>query len=538
MASFIVTTAIDETDGGSGGTGLSLREAIDLANASAGNDTIAFDASLSGSTIALTQGALEITDAVAIDGDNDNITISGSNLSRVFDVNDGDAANQIDVVVRGLTVADGNADGTSAGFDGLEIGGAIFSSENLTLVESAVTGSTAQRGGGIYNYEGALTVIDSIVSGNAVILDGSDIGGSGGGISSTGNLAVTSSTVANNSAEQGGGGIANFGTATISESTITGNSGLVGGGVYNGGFVGGPGTLVEIADSTIADNEAVLFGGGVFGQYGTTLISGTLIEGNEAEYGGGISGYNETIDVSNSIITRNTASYDSGGIDLYGPNEATFTGSIIAGNVADIVPSTNDIGQFDLAILTDGGSNIIGNGDASDFVDGINNNIVGTTADPLTGLAAIVGTSGEDELEGGAGNDLLNGRGDEDELEGGSGNDVLLGGGGSDELEGGTGNDLLDGGNGRDELEGGSGNDVLFGGLGNDTLSGGAGFDSFVLAAGAGTDTIEDFRVGQDAIVLAGDLSLSDLTIDVWDDRTLVSAGDETLAIFLGAPVL
>lgn len=57
-----------------------------------------------------------------------------------------------------------------------------------------------------------------------------------------------------------------------------------------------------------------------------------------------------------------------------------------------------------------------------------------------------------------------------------------------------------------------------------------AGFDSFLLAVGTGTDTIEDFCVGQDAIVLAEDLSVSDLTIDVRNNRTL--------AIFLGAPVL
>src|ERR671935_136686 len=95
MTTYTVTTLTDEAfnsgdlaaetaDGG----GLSLREAIALANANAGADTITFDASLSGGTLRLTLGTLEVSGAsLTINGDlgNDgtpNITITGDALGN------------------------------------------------------------------------------------------------------------------------------------------------------------------------------------------------------------------------------------------------------------------------------------------------------------------------------------------------------------------------------------------------------------------------------------------------------------------------
>ena len=89
MITYVVTTLTDENDPGAtvavpGGTGLSLREAITLANAAAGADTIAFAAGLSGGTIRLTNaaGTLVVTNTLTVDGDINNdgsadITITG-----------------------------------------------------------------------------------------------------------------------------------------------------------------------------------------------------------------------------------------------------------------------------------------------------------------------------------------------------------------------------------------------------------------------------------------------------------------------------
>ncbi|WP_156114194.1 calcium-binding protein [Myxosarcina sp. GI1] len=83
----------------------------------------------------------------------------------------------------------------------------------------------------------------------------------------------------------------------------------------------------------------------------------------------------------------------------------------------------------------------------------------------------------------------------DDVIDGLKGNDVLLGRSGDDVLRGNSGDDLL--------LDGGSGSDRLDGGKGNDGLFGGIGADEFVLKKGAGTDTIFDFQVGIDSLILA-----------------------------------
>jgi Ca2+-binding RTX toxin-like protein len=94
-------------------------------------------------------------------------------------------------------------------------------------------------------------------------------------------------------------------------------------------------------------------------------------------------------------------------------------------------------------------------------------------------------------------------------------NDTLVGGQGADTLRGGLGNDSLNGQQRNDLLEGGAGDDTLIGGGQNDTLIGGAGSDTLIGGSGTGadrfqynfsnegTDTIDDFGLGLDAIVVS-----------------------------------
>jgi predicted extracellular nuclease len=132
----------------------------------------------------------------------------------------------------------------------------------------------------------------------------------------------------------------------------------------------------------------------------------------------------------------------------------------------------------------------------------------------LGGNDTLLGGNGHDTLYGGDGNDLLAGGNGNDILYGGDGNDTLLGGNGNDTLYGGNGDDYLDGGNGNDTLYGGDGNDTLLGGNGDDLLVGGQGYD--LLTGGNGRDrfylsdtrtgefdTITDFKVGQDLILIS-----------------------------------
>lgn len=111
--------------------------------------------------------------------------------------------------------------------------------------------------------------------------------------------------------------------------------------------------------------------------------------------------------------------------------------------------------------------------------------------------ATIVGTSGDDELEGTSGNDVIVGLDGDDEIEGKGGNDLICGGDGEDKLEGDDGNDVLIGGAGNDELEGDDGDDILDGGDGTDELDGDDGFD--VCLNGESTEECED-EGGEDTV--------------------------------------
>lgn len=73
-------------------------------------------------------------------------------------------------------------------------------------------------------------------------------------------------------------------------------------------------------------------------------------------------------------------------------------------------------------------------------------------------------------------------------------NAVLFGGRGADDLTGSSNDDVLRGGKGRDTLAGKDGDDLLVGGKGKDAFV----FDY----QGLGVDSIKDFKVGKDKIVI------------------------------------
>ncbi|RTL40027.1 MAG: DUF4347 domain-containing protein, partial [Rhodocyclaceae bacterium] len=149
--------ATDKTDGG----GLSLREAINLANQHAGADTIVFSHSLTG-TIELSAALPTITDsvkiigngadAITIDADTDN---NGSGDVEFLTINDGNTGSIASVTISGLAFDKGTVKAN------LDYAAAISSTENLTLLGvtiSHVVGSGSLIGQAIavedpaYNY--------------------------------------------------------------------------------------------------------------------------------------------------------------------------------------------------------------------------------------------------------------------------------------------------------------------------------------------------------------------------------------------------
>ena len=347
-ATFNVTSNADTGAG-------SLRAAVASANANPGADTITFDAAVTG-TIALTPGEIPLEDALTIAGPGaGTLSISGSNLSRIFYVYEPDATTAVDVVITGLTLTNGNADSS---------GGAInVLGENLTLNGVTMTNNVAAGDGGALAMYGAcecsgddtdvdLTIRNSIISGNTAFdlgtaSPGDEQGGIGGGVAflpSYNDTALFENvTISGNRTLYFGGGIGiagYYGEVTVRDSTIRDNiAGLPDYGESFGGagigWLSLYGGTLTIEDTTIADNDTLGTGGGLlsFGVESTT-VRGTTISGNTAALGGGIALlYSEAL-VENSTIAGNDSATFGGGLYSYYAG-ATIAHSTISGNTAD-----------------------------------------------------------------------------------------------------------------------------------------------------------------------------------------------------------
>lgn len=127
-----------------------------------------------------------------------------------------------------------------------------------------------------------------------------------------------------------------------------------------------------------------------------------------------------------------------------------------------------------------------------------------------------------------------------DLLWGGDGDDLIYGGAGADKVYGGYGDDTLLGESGSDYLRGEAGTDWLWGGSGADVLAGGSGTDYFVFRTGDGTatDTVRDFRVGMDQLVLGDGLQVNtnatlrtDVDLDGRTDTVLTLTNSATIVL-------
>jgi fibronectin-binding autotransporter adhesin len=227
------------------GNQVSLRGAIQEANALAGADTIQL---LSGTYLfsrtgtnedAASTGDLDITDTLTIAGDRIfGATIDANGIDRAFHVHSGTT-----LLLSRVTVIDGNADQGAGSHDG---GAVLNDGGTTTIIYSTLDGNTADQGGGAANAGGTLRLINSTVSGNEADADG------GGVHASSGTVYVTNSTVSGNSAGDDGGGLAAAGgTVHLENSTIAENSAT-----GSGGGVERSGGTVDLSNMLVADNSA------------------------------------------------------------------------------------------------------------------------------------------------------------------------------------------------------------------------------------------------------------------------------------------
>ena len=340
-ADFTVNSTVDAVDANPGdgvcataAGECTLRAAFQETNALAGDDTIALPAG----TYALTLGKLTITDNLVLEGEGAATTIIDGQWSdfiiyirtdnpltvafwrltlqhghrAIYDENYNGSLSLYDVVIR-----------ENQGYNGVGIwqSGAVYLERTQVISNTATTG-----GGGIFNYSGLLTIVDSVISYNIAV------NGDGAGIDSLyGIVNIYHSVLAHNRAigdlVSGGAIIAR--TLSLYQSEVSENEANVGGGLdvyYN----------LMIIDSLLRNNVARRWGGGIISS-GTLLLSNSTLTGNvAAEVGGALYYTSNSAILTHATLSSNSAE-EAGGIHNFN-GQVLLRNTILAGNIASLGP--------------------------------------------------------------------------------------------------------------------------------------------------------------------------------------------------------
>ena len=262
------------------------------------------------------------------------------------------------------------------------------------------------------------------------------------------------------------------------------------GGAGDDQFNPGDGTADDVLTGGAGEDNFEIYLGGLFGEETTGFGNDTITDFGDGDL--------FQVHVTNSVAIKVS-------VDVtYTESDTLFTFGAGTGYESTVLlqnyilpewdlPYNNEIyGYYAVHGTQDGlviDDHLVGTADAPDYLDG------GAGNDTLEGLG------GGDELAGGLGNDSVSSVGAQfgstrNSLYGFEGNDTLESGDAADWLDGGSGDDLLEGGDGRDTLEGGTGADTLIGGSGDDQFNPGDGTADDVLTGGAGEDNFEIYLGG------------------------------------------
>ena len=315
---FTVTKEADTDDGSCDPADCSLREAVGALVAGLGDSIF-----VPTGVYTLDLGRLDLNrgdpDPMSIWGEGRDLTIieaapsPGLANSEIFFIAAGN-----EVIISDVTIRHGVS----------ENGGGIFNAGTLNLMHSSVLENEADvdpasAGGGIYN-SGSLMVESSWISENHAV--------AGGGIFSSGSLVVMGSHVDHNVADLDGGGIRVLGgTASLSHTSVNGNmSGATGtgGGLWtsaetsidsstidNNHSDGGSGiwnlSTLDIVNSTISNNFSNGFAGGIFSAGNLSLLNSTVAANSSGGpvTGGGIHNVG-ALQATNTIIGINQVGGD------------------------------------------------------------------------------------------------------------------------------------------------------------------------------------------------------------------------------------
>ncbi len=372
MAILTVTTRADEAfDGGettasTDGQGLSLREAIALANS---GDTITFDASLSGQTILLgdangdgvVSGGEVATrldasgEGITIDGDlnadsSPDITISGGGATQVLFVTGSD----FHFTLSGVTIADGNGDGGAGLF---AAGRYSITIENTVFANNHSSGTGGGAWIDLYVPDGEGTQADLR---NVDFTDNS-AAEYGGGLFLGGyeDTDITGAVFSGNEADWGGGlySLSEQAVVTVSDAIFDSNTAMLGG---SGGAISADGTSVVVEGVLFTQNVADVDGGAISTRdTNLTVVNSTFYQNITHQTTGGAIKFSGssvadtvtfTFTLLNSVVVENHSGGQIGGIHVstYSSkaDERYIFNNIFYGNTADNPTELNN-GRID-----------------------------------------------------------------------------------------------------------------------------------------------------------------------------------------------
>src|SRR5690625_891313 len=185
-------------------------------------------------------------------------------------------------------------------------GGGIYSSGQLTIGHSTISGNrSAGDGGGVYA-RGSVVIEQSIFAGNR------SFNGSGGGLMlhRGGELEISESTFDSNRADKRGGGIGIEREATllVRGSTFSGNSTdeAQGGAAWLNGWA----EQLRIENSTFSGNSSATYGGAISAAGDLSVLASTIVANSSTGIGGGIAANADGFSLIGTIVAGNNGTND------------------------------------------------------------------------------------------------------------------------------------------------------------------------------------------------------------------------------------
>ena len=289
---------------------ITFREALDYAcQKLTSGETVAsrIRFSVGGSiTLSTSSQSLKIlSKSISVDASNvGGITVQG-NTSLLLYVFGGTDVNPVSAELKGLTFQGNSSTSTSSKGAAIQ----VSSGCSLTLVNCNVMGNTSTTGlgGGIYVSSGALTLIDSNVSGNT---SGGTASKGGAIYVDSGSLDATRAVFSGNSANDGGGIYVKNGSASFNGCYFRENSATSG----DGGALYMTGATLHASNVSFLSNTSSRDGGAFYvdGE-GDSILDRISFTGNQAENGGAVYQDSLSLTITDARFDYNVATQNGAG---------------------------------------------------------------------------------------------------------------------------------------------------------------------------------------------------------------------------------